>query len=112
MFKATDPTAVQYSRTAQQFTRQLTNLRLEGGVYIYELIAGGAAAQAGLAVGDIVIEYNGQTIKNMKDLTAVRDSTPKSQLLKVVYLRLESDGQFSRYTATVTHPMGAGFMPI
>ena len=112
MFAKTDSTAEQYSRTAQKFTQQLTNLGLEGGVYIYEIIQDGTASQAGLQVGDIVIEYNGKTIQNMNELESVRDNAPKGRPLTITYLRLGENGQFSSYTATVSNPMGAGFMPI
>lgn len=112
MFAATDSTTEQYSRTAQQFTQQLGNLGLAGGVYIYEIVPGGTASQAGLKVGDIVIEYNGKTITNMNELESVRDNAPQSVPLTITYLRLGTDGMFNSYRATVSNPMGAGFMPI
>jgi S1-C subfamily serine protease len=111
MFKATDPTAEQYSRVAQEFTRQMRSLNVKGGLYIYQLVPGSAAAQNNLAVGDIVITYDGQPISTMPEFVAVRDRVPKGKMLEVVYLRLEGN-QFRRYTKTVNNPMGAGLMPI
>lgn len=110
MFR-TDPTAAQYSRIAQELTRQMRSLNLKGGVYIHQIAAGGSAAQKGLAVGDIVISYNGQPISNMPEFVAARDRAPKDKPLEVTYLRLEGK-QFRRYTAIMNHPMGAGLMPI
>lgn len=112
MFAETDPTAEQYSEIAQQFTQQLAELRVDGGVYLFQLIDGQVASQAGLAVGDIVINYNGETISNMNDFASVKDSAPKEVPLPITYLRMEKDGQFRQQTVNVQNPMGAGFMPI
>jgi PDZ domain len=112
MFSSSEPTAERYARTAQQFTEQLSALGVEGGIYLYELIAGGTASQAGLEVGDIVISYNGQTISNMEDFVSVNNNAPEGVPLEITYLQMEENGRFSRQTTTITKPMGAGFMPI
>jgi S1-C subfamily serine protease len=112
MFSATDPTAEQYSHTAQQFTTRMEALGVKGGVYIFKLIDGGAASKAGLAIGDIVINYNGQTLEQMNDLVSVRKNAPENIPLKITYLRMDKEGRFTSRTATVKNPMGAGFKPV
>ena len=113
MFAETDPTAKRYARTAQQFTLQIENLGVKGGVYIYELVNTGGAMQAGLQIGDIVINYSGQIIKNMDDIVTALRNAPVGEPVRVVYLRMGNDGHFTRRTTTVIGgPMGAGFMPI
>lgn len=111
MFKATDPTAKQYSRVAQAFIQQMRSLNVKGGVYIYQLVVGSAAAQKGLAVGDIIVSLNGQPISTMTEFVAVRDRATKNKPLEIDYLRLEGK-QFRRYSATVNNQMGAALMPI
>ena len=112
MFAATDPTAEQYSHTAQQFTTRIKALGVKGGIYIFKLVNGGAASKANLAIGDIVVNYNGQTIEKMNDLVSVRENAPENVPLKITYLRMDKEGRFTHHTATVKNPMGAGFKPI
>jgi tetratricopeptide (TPR) repeat protein len=111
MFKASDPSAEQYSQVAQEFTRQIRSLNVKGGVYIHQLVPNGSAAQGRLAIGDIIIQYNGRPVSTMPEFIAVRDRVPQGKMLEVVYLRLEGK-QFRRYTQMVNNPMGAGLMPI
>ena len=111
MFKATDPTAEQYSHVAQQFTRQMRSLNVKGGVYIHQIVPGGSAAQKGLAVGDIMISLNGQPISNMPEFVAVRDRAIQGKPLLAEYLRLEGN-QFQRYSKSVNNLMEVELMPI
>ena len=111
MFAATDPTAEGYSQIAQKFTRQLKSLKVKGGVYIYEIVAGGSAEQEGLEVGDIIIRYNDRSIANMQQLKVAKEAAAQDTSLEVVYLRLEGK-KFRKYTKTVDNPMKAKLMPI
>lgn len=113
MFAETDPTAKQYARTAQQFTIQLNNLGVEGGVYIYEVVAGGVADQAGLKVGDIIIGYSDSNIANMDNITKALQKTPIDNQVRLSYLRMTSTGTFERQIITVkAGSLGVGMMPI
>ncbi len=113
MFAATDPTAKQYSRTAQQFTLQLEKLGVTGGVYIFEVNPGSSAAQANLSVGDIIIEFDGKTISSMSEMTTALKAVPANTAIPVTILRLEENGNFQRQTITVSAvPLGIGLMPI
>lgn len=112
MFSVRDKTASLYSEIAQQFTRNIRTLGLEGGVYIYQIVPNGVASKAGLQVGDIVVQYEGSPISGMDDLVKMRDRVPKGSSLSLTYLRMTKDGQFQPRTLMLTHPLGAGFMPI
>jgi len=113
MFAASDPTATQYARTAQQFTQQLQDLGVDGGSYLYELSNNGAAAQAGLNVGDVLISYGEKVVRNMGDLTAALREAPVGAPIRIVYLRMDAGGRFVRLIGSIVGgPVGAGFMPI
>ena len=113
MFAEQEPTAKQYSRTAQQFTIQLNNLRVEGGVYLYEVIKGGVADKAGLKVGDIIIGYSDKNITDMNEITKVLQKTPTDNHVRLTYLRMSNTGTFERQTITVkTGSLGVAMMPI
>ncbi len=113
MFAEKDPTAKQYTRTAQQFTLQLGNFGVNGGVYLYEIVNGGAAEHGGLKAGDIILGYGGKTIANMDDITmALRDAIPGNSI-RLTYLRISNAGTFQRQTVTINAgPLGAWMMPI
>jgi hypothetical protein len=113
MFSGKDPTAKQYSRTAQQFTIQLDTLDISGGVYLYEVVQGGVADRSGLKVGDIIIGYGDKIIANMNDITmALRDSS-RGNSIRLTYLRMSDAGVFQRQTVTIdSGSLGVGMMPI
>lgn len=113
MFSKKDPTAKQYSRTAQQFTIQLDKLGISGGVYLYEVMQSGVADRAGLKVGDIIVGYGDRTIANMNDITmALRDSLIGNSV-RLTYFRMSDVGVFQRQTVTINSgSLGVGMMPI
>jgi hypothetical protein len=113
MFSEKDLTAKQYSQTAQQFTIQLNNLDVGGGVYLFEVVQNGIADRAGLKVGDIIIGYGDKTIANMDDIMiALRDNS-KGDLIRLTYLRMNDAGVFQRQTVTINSgSLGVGMMPI
>lgn len=113
MFSDKDLGAKQYSKVAQAFTMQIATLKVEAGLYVYEIAKNSIAEEAGFKVGDIIIDYNGKIIKEMDDLiTSLRDSQ-KGELVKITFLRLNDDSSFTRETRTVAGGLiGIGFMPI
>lgn len=113
MFSDKDPTAKQYANEAQLFTIQLPKLKIDGGVYIYEVSKNSIAEKSKLKVGDIIVNYNGKNISEMDDLiTALRDYQ-KGTLVTITFLRLDVNGNFITETKTVVGGMiGIGFKPI
>lgn len=113
MFAATDGGAEVYASIAQQFTTQLQRLNLLGGVYVFEILSEGPAANAGLQVGDIIVSYAGITTPGVAELTQALHDAPLGQVAKVEYLRLGQDGAFKRKSASFpAGSLGAGLMPI
>ncbi len=67
------------------------------GLLLSGVIGGGPAEEAGLREGDIIIEFAGQTIKNIYDYTYALDAVKIGLRVKVVFLR---DGE--RHETTIT----------
>lgn len=59
-----------------------------------------AAALAGLQIGDIVVQFNGNGIESAGDLIARVASTPPDQMIELQYLRERKD-TLERRTATI-----------
>ena len=55
------------------------------GALVSEVIAGGPAAQAGLRVGDVILQFDGKTVTRHQDLAyaAARATSGKTGLVKV-----------------------------
>ena len=113
MFGATDPTARQYARTAQQFTLQMGELGVTGGVYLFRVDLGSQGREAGLDVGDVIVEYGGRVTQDMNGFLDAKKLSQDRRSVQVVLLRLGSHGQFGRYRRTLpTGDLGVGMMPI
>jgi hypothetical protein len=113
MFAATDPTADQYARTAQQFTVQMAGLGAEGGAYVFEIRPGSSAQEAGLTVGDIIVEYDSRPITGMDAFVEAAEAAQPAKTVQIVLLRLTDHREFHRFTRTVPGgSLGAGLMPI
>ncbi len=59
------------------------NLSVNSGVYIAEVIDGGAAQYAGLLPNDVIIEVDGQTVKDAPALIAIVDKTKIGEILEL-----------------------------
>ena len=114
-FTKTDSTAEQYAHTARQFTRQIDSLGVvDGAVYIFDVMAGSVAAKGGLAIGDILIEFNGQKVRNTNDAEAVLQNMPIGEPIEIVFLRLDKQNVFhsQKITVIAQSSLGIGLMPI
>ncbi len=67
------------------------------GLLLGGVMDGGPAAEAGLAAGDVVVEFGGQKIANIYDYTYALDAVKVDVPIEVVYMR---DGE--RRTTTLT----------
>ncbi len=65
-------------------------LRVKQGVLVREVVEGGRAAEAGIRVGDVIVEVDRRPVRTVADLTARLDKQAKDQ--PVVFL-LNRDGQ-------------------
>jgi hypothetical protein len=76
------PDAVRaFTGTIPDYTAEVEGLKLAG------VIAGGPAEQAGLAEGDVIVEFGDREIANIYDYTYALEAVRIDVPLKVVYLR-------------------------
>ena len=76
------PDAVRaFTGTIPDYTTEVEGLKLAG------VIAGGPAEQAGLAEGDVIVQFGERTIANIYDYTYALEAVKIDVPLKVVYLR-------------------------
>ncbi len=61
----------------------------------------GPAAKAGMLVGDIIVEFNGQPVATAQELITKVAATPVGTTVPLVYLR-EISGKYERRSTTVT----------
>lgn len=66
------------------------NSSFSTGARIERLTEGGAAAGAGMRVGDVIVSFAGQRVNGASDLTAVVRAQPAGAKVKVEVLRAET----------------------
>lgn len=84
----------------QQITSDVayyTNLPVDHGLYVMSVTAGGAAEQAGIQRGDIILAFDGQEVRTSSELNAIRD---KHKAGDTVNMEIDRNGQ--RMTIPVT----------
>ena len=70
-----------YTGTIPDYATEVEGLLLSG------VMEGGPAAEAGLASGDVIVEFAGQTITNIYDYTYALDAVKVDVPIKVVFMR-------------------------
>ena len=63
----------------------------DAGLEIQYVFPGASASRAGMLVGDLVIECNGQTVRNLEDMQNVLMKSPAKSIVKVKYRRGENE---------------------
>jgi chaperonin cofactor prefoldin len=113
LFSASDPTAKQFSHIACQFTMQIEELGVTGGLYAYEINSGSVAEQAGIRVGDILVSYAAHATPEQENLMDALKAVPKGEPVRAEFLRLGESGQFEQFAVKLpAGSVGAGLMPI
>ena len=77
----------------QQITTDIayySNLPVDHGLYVMSVTAGGAADQAGIQRGDIIISFDGQEVRTSSELNAIRD---KHKAGDTVDMEIDRNGQ-------------------
>ena len=69
----------------------------EAGAVVTEVVAGAPAAAAGIEAGDVVVEFDGERVRGVRQLTRVVRETPAGRTVAAIVLR---DG--ARVTVNVT----------
>lgn len=66
--------------------QEKAQLKVEGGVVVLQ-VADGAAADAGVRQGDVILKLNGQSIKDTKEFVAAARKLPVDKAVPVLVLR-------------------------
>ena len=66
---------------------ELSQLNVKGGVLIQEVKRGGAAAQSGMAAGDVVTHINNKVVKDTNDFVQAASELKKGQVARVGIIR-------------------------
>ncbi len=107
------PSTKQYVRTAQAFTQQHRRLGIIGGAYLYEIIANGIADKFGLAVGDIIVGYDEQTVTSTKTFVDLRATIVQNKKIRIDFLRMDEAGNFEKkHVMLPGGPLGVQIMNI
>jgi serine protease Do len=85
----------------EQFARVYGLPEPKGAVVVDLPAKEGPAAKAGIQIGDIIVEFNGQPIVNAQDLIVKVAGTPVGQTVPLVYMR-DVGGKLERRTTNVT----------
>ncbi len=73
---------------------ELSQLNVKGGVLIQEVKRGGAAAQSGMAAGDVVTHINNKVVKDTNDFVQAASELKKGQVARVGIIRQGTPGYF------------------
>ena len=71
------------------------------GVYVREVVKGGAADKAGLKADDVIVKVNDMEITSMTQLKEYVNSLKVGTKVNVTYMR-NSDGKYKKAQITVT----------
>ncbi len=79
---------------------QMYNLPI--GAYITQVKDNSAAANAGLAQGDVITAADGQEVSSFEELKAVISKLESGDTLEITYQRRAANGEYAANTVTVT----------
>jgi serine protease Do len=78
------------------------NLAVNEGIFIYEVLSGYPAGEAGLEAGDVIVGFNGEEIANTGDLIEAIISCEIGQSVEIVYWR--GDSRYTTYATLTESP--------
>ncbi|MBO4883332.1 MAG: trypsin-like peptidase domain-containing protein [Lachnospiraceae bacterium] len=88
--------------TLQEVTDSLSQrFNIPVGIYIVDVVDGGAAQKAGLQTGDVITKFAGEKIKSYDDLQNVIKYYAVGTTVDVTYQRAEN-GVYKEYTVSLT----------
>ena len=72
------------------------------GVYVYQVVSGSAAEQAGIRQGDIITSFDGQAVTTMEKLKDLLAYYKSGQKVEVTFERLSDGNGYQEQTVKVT----------
>ncbi|MCM1046517.1 MAG: trypsin-like peptidase domain-containing protein [Candidatus Gastranaerophilales bacterium] len=86
----------------QEVTTQISQMfNMPGGIYITNLVNGGAAEEAGLMIGDIITHFDGERITSYNDLQSLLQYFAAGDSVSVKVMRPEN-GEYVQYDFELT----------
>jgi len=73
----------------------------QAGVYVYEVVAGSAAAAAGLQPGDVITGFNGVSVMTFDALKSAVDACNDGDVVEIKYIRNGTDYETTTVKMTV-----------
>lgn len=73
-------------------------VKIDRGIYVYDVVSGGPAAKAGIRAGDIIIEFAGRTINDVGTFVALISEMSPGDSVNIKVLR---GGQQLEFTITL-----------
>lgn len=74
---------------------------LPEGVYVTQVFSGTGASKAGLVKGDIIVEFDGEKVRTMEELTALLECCEKGSTVEIKIMQGSPSG-YQEKTVTVT----------
>lgn len=78
---------------ADDYVKALFNLDIDKGVVIIGVIGNSPAMRAGVSAGDVLLEVNGQRIRDIKDIQKALYERSVGDTLNIAHLKLQRGGQ-------------------
>jgi serine protease Do len=82
--------------------------KLTEGIYVLEIEAGSAAAEAGLQAKDIIIAANGQEIRTITKLNELKDTLKPGDIMELTVVR---NGREIKLTLVLKEDLPAAYTP-
>ena len=88
--------------TLQEVTESLSQrFNIPVGIYVVDVIKGGAAEEAGLQSGDVITKFAGEKISSYDDLQSVIKYYAVGTTVEITYQRQEN-GEYKEYKVDLT----------
>lgn len=93
---------INYNEVTPALASEL-DLEVNSGVYVANVISGGSAADAGIEIGDVIINVSGKEIKSGADLTEILGQHRPGEPLTIVVNR---DGKNQKFDLVLKNKLG------
>jgi len=72
------------------------------GIYVYKVVEGGAAASSDLKAKDIIIKFDGQSVRSMESLKNMLTYYESGRTIDLTVQRLDENGDYVEKTISIT----------
>ena len=82
--------------------RTWLRLDMPQGIYVYKVVEGGAAASSDLKAKDIIIKFDGQSVRSMESLKNMLTYYESGRTIDLTVQRLDENGDYVEKTISIT----------